>query len=92
MLIRDELTGDELWLDVTGRHDTTKDLSAKSLAHHREIFLADSFSLRSAGVDMPMSPALVIAEQEKHDTYQPLVNYAQLLVAKRKRRKSPSFM
>ena len=28
-----------------------------------------------------MSPALIIAEQDKHDTYQPLVNYAQLLVA-----------
>ena len=39
-----------------------------------------------------MSPALLKADAEKHTTYQPLLSYVSLLVAKKQRRKMPLFI
>ena len=86
------MTGDELWVDVTARHDNTKALKLASLAHHQDIHLAGKFRIRSASDVVLMSPALVAAEKEKLETYLPLVHHAQLLVAKRLRRKAPRFV
>ena len=92
LLIRDEVSGDELWVDVTARHDNTKTLEQASLAHHGDIHLAGKFRIRSASEVLLISPASVAAEKEKLDTYLPLVHHAQLLVAKRLRRKAPRFV
>jgi hypothetical protein len=92
ILVRDEITGDELWIDVTARHDTTVELSKDSLEHHLNICVSDGLRVRDLSRETAMSPAMAKAEKDKFDTYKPLTTFADLLVTRKKRRKKPAFV